>query len=147
MRTITALRADGILIGELSRLAGVNIETIRYYEKIKILPAPLRTAAGHRVYGPNEIRILGFIRRARELGFALDEIRVLLDLRGPEKASCAEVRKIAQHHLEGIRARIQDLVELDRFLSKAVAQCSGQKVPGCPVLDVLDGQHASAARA
>jgi len=138
MRPITASRADGVPIGELSRLTGVNIETIRYYEKIAMLPAPRRTAGGHRVYGPNETRILGFIRRGRELGFTLDEIRALLNLSGPEKASCAEVRKIARRHLEDVRAKIKDLVKLDRLLSKTVAQCSGRKVPDCPVLDILE---------
>src|SRR5712671_7364094 len=107
MRQITTSRAEkleGIPIGELSRLTGVNIETIRYYEKIKMLQAPPRTEGGHRIYGPTETRVLAFIRRARELGFSLDEIRALLDLGGPEKASCREVREIAAHHLEGIRA-------------------------------------------
>src|SRR5262245_48749462 len=98
MRPITALRADGVPIGELSRRTGVNIETIRYYEKIKMLPAPGRTAGGHRVYGPQQARILAFIRRGRELGFTLDEIRALLDLAGPGRASCAEVRVIAKRH-------------------------------------------------
>jgi len=69
MRAITALRADGVPIGELSRASGVHIETIRYYEKIKMLPAPGRTTGGHRVYGPQEVRLLAFIRRGRELGF------------------------------------------------------------------------------
>jgi MerR family transcriptional regulator, mercuric resistance operon regulatory protein len=138
MRPITASRTDGVPIGALSRLAGVNIETIRYYEKIGMLPAPLRTAGGHRVYGPNETRILGFIRRGRELGFTLDEIRALLNLSGPGKASCAEVRKIARRHLEDVRAKIEDLAKLDRLLSKTVAQCSGKKVPNCPVLDILE---------
>jgi MerR family mercuric resistance operon transcriptional regulator len=104
MHPITVSRADGVPIGALSRLAGVNIETIRYYEKIGMLPAPLHTAGGHRVYGPNETHIFGFIRRGRELGFTLDEIRVLLNFSGPEKASCAEVSKIARRHLE-IRPR------------------------------------------
>jgi MerR family transcriptional regulator, mercuric resistance operon regulatory protein len=86
MRQITASRAktsEGIPIGELSRLTGVNIETIRYYEKIKMLPVPLRTGGGHRVYGPTETRTLAFIRRSRELGFAIDEIRSLLALGAP----------------------------------------------------------------
>jgi DNA-binding transcriptional MerR regulator len=83
VRPIKALRADGMPIGELSRLCGVNIETIRYYEKIKMLPAPRRTEAGHRVYGPKETRILVFIRRGRELGFTLDQIRALLNLGAP----------------------------------------------------------------
>src|SRR5260370_13882629 len=109
MGEITATRAKtagGIPIGELWRLTGVNIETIRYYEKIKMLPVPLRTDGGHRVYGPKETRTLAFIRRGRELGFTLDEIRALLDLAGPDKASCSDARKIAKHHLDDIRANL-----------------------------------------
>ena len=141
MRQITASRAKGmerISIGELSQLTGVNIETIRYYEKIKMLPAPPRTEGGHRIYGSAEARILTFIRRARELGFTLDEIRALLDLGGPGKASCAEVREIAAHHLEDIRTKIVDLRKLERLLATTIAKCSGKKVPDCPVIDILD---------
>ncbi len=146
MRQIKALPADRMPIGELSRLCGVHIETIRYYEKIKMLPAPPRTEAGHRVYGPKETRILVFIRRGRELGFTLDQIRALLNLSGPGKASCAEVREIAEHHIENISAKIDDLTRLKRLLRKTVAQCSGGKAPDCPVLDILDAQGTRASR-
>ena len=146
MRPIKALRADGMPIGELSRLCGVNIETIRYYEKIGMLPAPPRNKSGHRAYGPKETRMLAFIRRGRELGFTLDQIRALLNLSGPEKASCAEVREIAKHHIEDIRAKINDLAKLERLLRKTVAQCSGGKVPDCPVLDILGVQGIRASR-
>jgi MerR family mercuric resistance operon transcriptional regulator len=125
-------------IGELSRLTGVNIETIRYYEKIKMLQAPPRTEGGRRVYGPTETRVLAFIRRARELGFSLDEIRALRDLGGPGIASCADVRKVATRHLDDIRAKIGDLKKLERLLAKTIARCSGNRVPDCPVLDILD---------
>jgi MerR family transcriptional regulator, mercuric resistance operon regulatory protein len=138
VRAIKALRADGVPIGELSRLCRVNIETIRYYEKIGMLPTPPRTESGRRVYGPKETRMLAFIRRGRELGFTLDQIRALLNLGGPGKASCAEVREIANHHIEDIRAKINDLAKLKRLLRRTVAQCSGEKVPDCPVLDILD---------
>jgi MerR family transcriptional regulator, mercuric resistance operon regulatory protein len=137
MRPITASRAEGQSIGELSRATGVNIETIRYYERIKMLPVPRRTEGGHRVYGPVEMRSLAFIRRARELGFTLDEIRALLDLGGPGKASCRDVRKIAAHHLERIRSKIADLVELEKLLARTIAKCSGRIAPDCPVIDVL----------
>ena len=146
MRPITVSRAEGLPIGELSRMTGVNIETIRYYEKIKMLPTPLRTEGGHRLYGPKETRILSFVRRGRELGFTLDEIRALLALGGPGQASCAEVREIAKHHLEDIRAKIKDLAKLERLLSKTVAQCSGKKLPDCPVLDILDIHRVGASR-
>lgn len=138
MRAITDARAEGLTIGQLSALTGVNIETIRYYEKIGMLPAPPRTESGRRVYGPTETRILAFIRRSRELGFSLDEVRALLRLGGPEKASCREVRKVAAHHLDDIRAKITDLRKLERLLAKTVAQCTGTTAPICPVLDILD---------
>jgi MerR family transcriptional regulator, mercuric resistance operon regulatory protein len=141
MGAITTSRADDLTIGKLSRLTGVNIETIRYYEKIKVLPTPSRTENGRRAYGPIETRILAFIRRSRELGFSLDEVRALLRLGGPEKASCGEVCEIATHHLNDIRAKISDLRKLERLLSKTVAQCTGTTAPECPVLDILDTQR------
>jgi len=124
-------------IGELSRFSGVNIETIRYYERIRMLPPPPRTASGRRVYSVTELRMLGFIRRSRELRFSLNEIRALLRLGAPGMASCGEVKVIATHHLEDIRAKLSDLKKLERLLAKTVARCSGKKVPNCPVLDIL----------
>ena len=141
MRAITAARADGLTIGKLSQLTGVKIETIRYYEKINVLPVPPRTESGRRSYGPMERRILAFVRRSRELGFSLDEVRILLRLGGPEKASCREVREIAAHHLDDIRAKINDLRKLERLLTTTVAQCTDTTAPECPVLDILDVQR------
>ncbi len=103
-----------------------------------MLPAPLRTKGGHRVYGAKETRLLVFIRRGRELGFTLGEIRALLDLGEPGKASCGEVREIARHHLTDIRSKIDDLTKLEKLLTKTIARCSGGNVPDCPVLDILD---------
>jgi len=142
MRAITASRAEPFAIGELSRLTGVNIETIRYYERIKMLPAPPRTASGRRVYSAMELRILVFIRRSRELGFSPDEIRALLRLGAPGMASCSEVKEIAAHHLEDIRSKLGDLKKSERLLANTVAQCSGKKAPDCPVLDILDIQRS-----
>ena len=95
METITDTRAGRWIIGELSEQTGVNTETIRYYERIKIIPAPPRTAGGRRVYDSNHLRILAFVRRARELGFSLEEVRALIRLGGPANASCRQVRDIA----------------------------------------------------
>lgn len=83
-------------------------------------------------------RILIFIRRSRELGFSLGEIRALLRLGGPGKASCREVREVAARHLADIRTKLDDLKKLERLLSKTVARCSGKTAPDCPVLDILD---------
>ncbi|MDI3469843.1 MAG: Transcriptional regulator, MerR family [Pseudolabrys sp.] len=138
MGSITDARAEALTIGNLSELTGVNIETIRYYERIKMFPAPPRTAGGRRVYDATHLRILAFIRRSRELGFSLDQVRALIRLGGPAKASCREVREIASHHLDEIRAKIADLRKLERLLAKTVARCTGTTAPECPVLDVLD---------
>jgi MerR family mercuric resistance operon transcriptional regulator len=143
MRTITSSRAEIFSIGELSRQSGVNIETIRYYERIKMLPAPARTASGRRVYGPAEKRALAFIRRSRDLGFRLEEIRALLALGGPERAACADVHKIANAHLANVRSKISDLAQLEAILAETVAQCSYGANPECPVLDILDAGRQS----
>src|SRR5258708_3352046 len=144
MRTITSsATAETVSIGELSKLSGVNIETIRYYERIKMLPAPPRTASGRRVYGPAEKRTLAFIRRSRDLGFTLEEVRALLALGGPERASCADVHKIASAHLASVRNKLSDLVKLESILAETVAQCSDRVTPDCPVLDILDAGRQS----
>jgi MerR family mercuric resistance operon transcriptional regulator len=138
MPAITPSRAESLSIGELSKRAGVNIETIRYYERIKMLPAPGRSASGRRIYGPAEARILAFIRRSRDLGFTLEEVRALLALGGPERAPCADVHKIASAHLANVRKKLSDLVKLESILAETVAQCSDGATPDCPVLGILD---------
>jgi MerR family mercuric resistance operon transcriptional regulator len=138
MATITAPRGGALAIGELARRSGVKIETIRYYERAELLPPPPRTAGGRRVFDTSDLRTLIFVRRSRELGFSLDEIRALLRLGGPENAPCAEVHAIAAHHLENIRAKLRDLTKLERVLATTVSQCSGSAAPDCPVLDILD---------
>jgi len=138
MCPITSSRAETFSIGELSKHSGVNIETIRYYERVKMLPPPRRLANGRRVYGPAEKRSLAFIRRARDLGFTLEEIRALLALGGPAHASCVDVHKIASAHLENIRNKLTDLINLESILAQTVAKCSKGAAPDCPVLDILD---------
>jgi MerR family mercuric resistance operon transcriptional regulator len=130
-------------IGELSRRTGVNIETIRYYERIKMLPAPPRTASGRRLYGQAETRSLFFIRRSRELGFTLNEIRVLLALSAESRqGTCAEVRELAAGHLGEIRAKIADLRAMERVLAAAVRRCDAGETPGCPLIETLSQAEA-----
>ena len=138
MRAMVDARPDKFPIGELSKCSGVNIETIRYYERINLMSPPPRAANGRRIYGSAGLRTLVFIRRARELGFSLDEIRTLLRLGGPEKATCREVRDIAAHHLEHVRSKLRDLQKLEHVLTTTVSRCSGRTAPDCPVLDILD---------
>jgi MerR family mercuric resistance operon transcriptional regulator len=123
-------------IGALSRSGGVNIETIRYYEKIGLMPQPPRTGGGHRLYSADHRKRLVFIRRSRELGFAIEEIRNLLDLVGGGY-TCGAVKDAALTHLKDIRRKIVDLRRMERTLAETVARCAGGTTPDCPIIDVL----------
>lgn len=129
-----------LTIGRLAAAAGVNLETVRYYERIKLMPPPARTTSGHRAYEEAHVRKLAFIRRARQLGFSIEQIRTLLALAEPSRASCAEVQKVAQTHLDEVRAKLADLAKLECILAESIARCSGEVAPSCPVLDMLAAQ-------
>ncbi len=124
-------------IGELSKRTGCIIETIRYYERIGVMPAPPRTAGGHRIYDRDHLKRLNFVRRARALGFTLDQVRGLLALADERETSCAEVEKLARAHLDQVRARIDDLGRMEAVLDEMVAACAGGSVPECPILEAL----------
>jgi len=131
------MTTKGLSIGALSERSGVNIETIRYYERIGVMPSPARSAAGYRIYGPEHARRLHFIRRGRELGFSLDELRALLQLVDGHSYTCAQVHALTTRHLKDIRQKIADLRRLERVMSDMAAQCSGDQVPACPIIDAL----------
>ncbi|WP_375199136.1 helix-turn-helix domain-containing protein [Cupriavidus metallidurans] len=122
---------------ELANRSGCNIETIRYYEKIGMLPEPPRTASGYRLYGEHHVARLRFILRARELGFSLENIRGLLGLDDGGTRTCADVKARTERHLADVRKRIADLRRIERVLAQTAKQCSGDEVPECPVLEAL----------
>ena len=128
-----------LTIGRLATAAGVNLETVRYYERIGLMAPPDRTPGGHRSYQPEHRARLAFIRRARELGFSLADIRTLLALAQPGRQSCAEVKTIASEHLQDVRSKIADLRRLAAVLDEAVRRCGDGDVPDCPVIQVLGG--------
>ena len=128
---------DVLSIGKLSQQSGVNIETIRYYEKIGVMPAPGRNAGGFRIYEPDHLKRLSFVRRGRQLGFSLDEIRNLLRLVDGHGHTCAEVHALMLSHLAEIRRKIMDLRRLQRAMAEMAARCSGESVPECPIVDAL----------
>jgi len=130
------MTGQSFTIGRLGDHAGVNVETIRYYEKIGLMPEPPRTAGGRRVYDAGHLARLRFIRRGRELGFSIGDIRSLSGLEGGAP-SCADVLAITGRHLETVRGKIRDLERLETALSRAAEACSGADTPGCPVIDVL----------
>ena len=124
-------------IGALSKRTGCNIETIRYYEKIGLLPSPPRSEGGHRVYDENHLKRLAFIRRTRELGFTLNQVRELLGLVDGGDYGCGDVQEITLGHLGDVRRKISDLKRLERVLKNMAAECPGGTVPECPIIDVL----------
>ena len=130
----------GLTSGQLAKAAGVNLETVRYYENIKLMPPPPRTEGGHRAYDAAHVRRLTFIRRSRELGFSIDEIRALLALSAPEHGSCAEVKEIAAKHLAEVQAKVADLAKLEAILAQTISRCTGEAAAPCPVLDMLDAR-------
>lgn len=133
--------APRLPIGMLSRRTGCKIETIRYYEKIGLLSAPARSDGGHRLYGHGHLMRLGFVRRARELGFTLDEIRALLGIATADTVSCDDAREIAASHLKQVRARIVDLKRMERVLADTVRACSAGDQVGCPLISTLSARH------
>ena len=115
--------------GDLARLTGCNLETIRYYETIGVM--------NYRVYDDSHVTRLRFVMRARGLGFTLDEVRDLLAMVDGGQQTCGEVQALATAHLATVRAKIADLRRIEHVLSSTVAQCTGDDVPECPVIDAL----------
>ena len=129
---------QSLTIGALSEQTAVKIETIRFYERLGILPAPPRSTGGHRLYSKDHKQRLTFIRRARELGFSLNEIRALLGLDDGRRTTCAKAKIITELHIADIRRRIKELKRLECALSKMVARCPpGNETPDCPIIDAL----------
>lgn len=127
----------GLTRGMLSKKTGVNIETIRYYEKVNLMPEPGRSSSGYRVYEDSQLKRLSFIKRCRELGFALREIRALLKLVDGGNYTCAEIRDHTTTHLKDVEDKIRDLRKMRRTLKFMVSECEGGSVPECPIVDAL----------
>ena len=134
----------GIQIGQLSKRTACNIETIRYYERISLLPKPRREGGGRfRRYDSDDIARLRFIRRARQLGFTLDEVRGLLRLAAAEGEHVrSEARTLVAAHVADIRAKVADLQAMERVLTEAMCECEAEREPRCPLIDVLSGMPA-----
>ena len=130
-------RLNVIKRGELAKVSGCNIETIRYYEKIGIMPDPPRSTKGYRSYDDAHVKRLKFVMRSRDLGFSLEEVRGLLGLVDDRSRTCAEVQIIAEDHLTDVQAKIADLQRIERVLSDTVARCTGDAAPECAVIDAL----------
>ena len=126
-----------LMIGQLARRTGTKVETIRFYEKNGLLPAPSRTDGNYRAYEPGHLNRLSFIRRARELGFSLDQIREFLKLADDRSQSCAAVDAIAKEHRKEVERKIQDLIALKSELDRMIDQCGCGLVADCRIIESL----------
>ena len=124
-------------IGDLSKATNTKVETIRYYENIGLIPAPRRTTGNFRSYAPEHLARLSFIRRARELGFTLGQVRNLLDLSDEKRRSCEAVDVIAREHLRQVDRKITDLRALRAELDSLINQCSCGTIADCRIIEAL----------
>jgi DNA-binding transcriptional MerR regulator len=124
-------------IGDLSKVTGTKIETIRYYERIGLLAPPPRTAGNYRAYGDAALGRLSFIRRARDLGFGIDQIRALLSLSEKKKRSCKAVDAIARERLAEVESKLADLVALRCELDSIIRQCGCGTIADCRIIEAL----------
>jgi Hg(II)-responsive transcriptional regulator len=127
--------------GQLARVAGIGVETIRYYEREGLIAKPPRRTSGYRQYPENTLARLRFIRHAKALGFSLSDIKELFELRVTRAATCADIRKRAERKIADVRARIEMLREMERALARLAATCRGRgPASACPFLDALEKQ-------
>ena len=132
----------GMAIGKLALIAATKVQTIRYYEEIGLIRPFARSEGGHRLYGPEDVRRLKFIRHARELGFGIEEIRELLHLSDNPDTSCSAADIIARSHLEQVELRLKKLQALRKELKRMVDECGHGRVSHCRVIEVLsDHKH------
>jgi Cu(I)-responsive transcriptional regulator len=126
-----------LTIGEMGKATNTKIETIRYYERIGLLPKPARTSSNYRDYGQAELGRLSFIRRSRDLGFSLDQVRALLGLSDDKSCDCAGIDRIANQHLVEVDRKIADLQALRRELKAVIDSCDGGTVAECRIIEAL----------
>jgi Cu(I)-responsive transcriptional regulator len=124
-------------IGELAQATGTKVETIRYYERIGLLPSPARTGGNYRAYSRSHLERLSFVRRGRDLGFSLDEVRELLRLSDDREQSCADVDRIARLHLTEVERKLSDLKALRAELRQMVNQCQHGTIAECRIIEAL----------
>ena len=132
-----ARRAGLLNIGDAARASGVSAKMIRHYESLGLLRAAKRTVAGYRIYDDNDIHTLRFIRRARDLGFSMENVERLLGLWQNRRRASSDVRKVAQEHISNLDRKIAELQEMRRTLEHLVHHCRGDHRPECPILENL----------
>jgi Cu(I)-responsive transcriptional regulator len=130
-------------IGEAARVSGVSAKMIRYYEETGLIPPAGRTGSGYRTYGPKEVQILRFVRRARDLGFPMEKVADLLALWRDRGRASADVKRLAEDQIEALETRIREMMEMKAALEHLAHACAGNERPDCPILDDLGGKGAA----
>jgi DNA-binding transcriptional MerR regulator len=131
------MRERALSIGQLAAASGCTVQTIRYYEQVGLMPKPARTAGNQRAYDRRHLERLGFIRHGRELGFPLHAVRDLLALADDPEHPCGDADAIARTQLEIVRRRMARLRALEAELERMLAQCQGERIGDCRVIEVL----------
>lgn len=130
---------NALRVGELAKQAGVNMQTIRYYEREGLLPKPPRTAGGYRAFPADAVARVCFIKQAQAVGFALDEVRELLELRNHPETACPQVQRRAEAKIGDVSAKLRDLQTIRRQLTRLAKACAGRAKPHtCPLLEALE---------
>ncbi|MCC2106828.1 MAG: Cu(I)-responsive transcriptional regulator [Hyphomicrobiales bacterium] len=136
-----------VSIGEAAKVSGVSAKMIRYYESIGLIAAPRRSAAGYRFYDERDVQTLRFVRRARDLGFPVEDIGKLLELWRDGARSSADVKQLAEHHIAELEGKIAALQAMQRTLEQLACACHGDERPDCPILEDLSaGSDGPAAK-
>ena len=132
-------RKTSFTVGDLATRSGCKVETVRYYEKTGLMPDPPRTKGGHRIYSLAHLKRLFFIRRSRDLGFSIEQVKELLRFVDEPDHTCGEVRDMAMLHARAVQEKINDLKRLQKALNEMAARCKGEgyKIEDCPIVDAL----------
>lgn len=131
---------EELTVGQLAKKAEINLETIRYYEKINLMPNPKRKESRYRIYDLNDLKRILFIKRAKELGFTLKEIKELLEMKIESKSTCGDVKHLAENKILDVEQKIKDLQKIKKVLNKLVSQCVNEEISmdECPILDTIE---------
>ena len=131
---------EELTVGQLAKKAGINLETIRYYETISLMPKPKRKESRYRIYDRDDLKRILFIKRAKELGFTLKEIKELLEMKIESKSTCGDVKHLAENKILDVEQKIKDLQKIKKVLNKLVSQCVNEEISmdECPILDTIE---------
>jgi Cu(I)-responsive transcriptional regulator len=137
------MAAERLGIGDLAKATGTKVVTIRYYEQIGLMPAPVRTSGNYRAYSGDHLARLSFIRRARDLGFSIEQVKALLSLADQRDRSCEAVDAIAKEHLAEVDRKLADLSALRRELADVIGQCGCGTIAECRIIETLAPQRGA----